>query len=79
MIKLITYTYHAAKGTSNCLNTLWSNECTIKDTQVLAAETKSLPPLNDDEEDVFYDAQSLFTKVPVKNIINYLTDQIYKK
>ena len=51
----------------------------IKDTQVLAVETKSLPPLNDDEEYVFYDAQSFFTKIPVKNTINYITDQIYKK
>lgn len=79
MSKLISYTYHAAKGTSNCLKTLWSNEYTIKDTQVLAVETKSLPPLNDDEEYVFYDAQSFFTKIPVKNTINYITDQIYKK
>ena len=69
-----TYTYHAAKAISDYLKLLRSNEYTIKDTQVLAAEIKPLPPLNDDEEDVSYDVQSLFANILVEETINYITD-----
>ena len=45
------YAYHAAKVISEYLKPLRSNEYTIRDTQIFAAKIKSLPPLNDDEED----------------------------
>ena len=60
------YTYHVAKLIFNYLNPLRSNEYTIK----------SLPPLNEDEEDTSYDVQSLFTNIPVEETINSITDQI---
>ena len=37
----------------------------------------SIPPLQDDEEDVSYDIESLFTNIPIEETINYITDQIY--
>ena len=74
-----TYTYHATKAISNYLKLLRSNEYTTKDTQVLVAEIKPLPPLNDDEEDVSYDVQSLFANILVEETINYIIDQVYNK
>ena len=37
----------------------------------------SIPPLQDDEEDVSYDVESLFTNIPIEELINYIIDQIY--
>ena len=37
----------------------------------------SIPPLQDDEEDVSYDAESLFTNIPIQETINYIIEQIY--
>ena len=37
----------------------------------------SIPPLQDDEEDVSYDVQSLFINIPIKETINYITEEIY--
>ena len=37
----------------------------------------SIPPLQDDEEDVSYDVESLFTNTPTQETINYITEQIY--
>ena len=37
----------------------------------------SLPPLKDDEEDVSYDVESLFTNIPIEETINYIIEQIY--
>ena len=37
----------------------------------------SIPPLQGDEEDVSYDAESLFTNIPIQETINYIIDQIY--
>ena len=37
----------------------------------------SILPLQDDEEDVSYDAESLFTNIPIKETISYITEQIY--
>ena len=37
----------------------------------------SIPPLQDDEEDVSYDVESLFTNIPIQETINYITEQIY--
>ena len=36
-----------------------------------------MPPLKDDEEYVFYDVESLFTNVPLKETIDYMLEQIY--
>ena len=37
----------------------------------------SIPSLQDDEEDVSYDVESLFTNIPIQEKINYITEQIY--
>ena len=37
----------------------------------------SIPPLQDDEKDVSYDVESLFTNIPIEETINYITEQIY--
>ena len=37
----------------------------------------NLPPLQADEEYVSYDVDSLFTNIPVKDTIDYITGQIY--
>ena len=36
-----------------------------------------IPPLQDDEEDVSYDVESLFTNMSLKETINYIIEQIY--
>ena len=36
-----------------------------------------MPLLEEDEEDVSYDAKSLFTNIPAKETICYIIDQIY--
>ena len=37
----------------------------------------NLPPLSEDEEDVSYDVESLFTNIPIKETIDYIIEQIY--
>ena len=36
-----------------------------------------VPPLQDNEEDVSYDDESLFANIPTQETINYITEQIY--
>ena len=37
----------------------------------------SIPPLQDDEKEVSYDVESLFTIIPIEETISYIIDQIY--
>ena len=37
----------------------------------------SIPPLQDDEEDVSYDVESLFTNILIKEKISYIFEQRY--
>ena len=37
----------------------------------------SIPPLQDDGEDVSYDVESLFINILIKETINYITEPIY--
>ena len=37
----------------------------------------SIPPLQDDEEDVSYDEESLFTNILIQETINHINEQIY--
>ena len=71
-----TYTYNAAQVISNYLKPLCINEYNIKDTLQFPQLLKDLPPLKDDEY-VFYDAESLFTNIPLKETIHYIVEQIY--
>ena len=72
-----TYTYKATKVISRYLKPLCDSEYTIKDTQSFAKLIKELPPLKEDEEDVSYDIESLFTNIPINDTIDYILDQIY--
>ena len=60
-----TYTYNAAQVISKYLKPLSRNEYTIDDTQVFSKHIKDLPPLQEDEEDVLYDAEALFTNTSI--------------
>ena len=72
-----TFTYNAAKVISDYLRPLCKNEYSINDTQKFPSMLSSIPPLQDDEEDVSYDVESLFTNIPIEETINYITEQIY--
>ena len=48
-------------------------------TQFFSADFKNIPPLQEDEEDVSYDVESLFTNIPINETIDYILDQIYNK
>ena len=37
----------------------------------------SIPPLQDDEEDVSYDVEPLFINIPIQETINYIIEQLY--
>ena len=37
----------------------------------------SIPPLQDDEEGVLYDVESLFTNILIQKEMNYITEEIY--
>ena len=58
-----TFTYNAAKLISNYLRPLCKNEYSVNDKQKFPNMLSSIPPLQDDEEDVSYDVESLFTNI----------------
>ena len=72
-----TFTYNAAKVIPDYLRPLCKNEYSINDTQKFPSMLSSFPPLQDDEEDVSYDVESLFTNIPIQETINYIIEQIY--
>ena len=39
--------------------------------------SSSIPPIQDDEEDVSYDIESLFRNIQIEETINFITEQIY--
>ena len=71
-----TFTCNAAKVISDYLRLVCKNEYSINDTQKCPSMLSSIPPLQDDEEDVSY-VQSLFTNIPIQETINYIIEQIY--
>ena len=56
---------------------LCQNEYKINDTKSFASQIKEQPPLDEDEEYVSYDVDSLFTNIPVQEAIDYIIHQIY--
>ena len=46
-------------------------------TQKFPGMLSSIPSLQDDEDDVSYDVDSLFTNIPVEETIKYIIKQIY--
>ena len=73
----VTLTYNAAKVIPDYLRPLCKNQYSINDTQTFPSMLSSIPPLQDDEEDVSYDVESLFTNIPIQETINYIIEQIY--
>ena len=71
------FTYNGAKVILDYLRLLCKNEYSINDTKKNPNMLSSIPPLQDDEKDVSYDVESLFTNIPIVETINYITDQIY--
>ena len=67
-----TFTYNAAKVISDYLRHLCKN-----DAQKFPNILSPIPPLQDDEENVLYDVESLFTNIPIQETINYVIEQIY--
>ena len=53
------------------------NEYSVNDTQTFPSILSSILHLQDDEEDVSFDVESLFTNIPIEETINYITEQIY--
>ena len=74
-----TYSYNAAQVISQYLKPLCKNEFTINDTQSFSTDIKNIPPLQENEEDVSYDVESLFTNIPINETIDYILDRIYNK
>ena len=57
-----TFTCNVAKVISDYLRPLCKNDYSINDTQKFPSMLSSIPPLQNHEEDVSYDVESLFTK-----------------
>ena len=70
--------YAAAQVLSKYLQPLCANKYNIKDTLHFANDIKECQ-LNFNEEDVSYDAVSLFTSIPVQDTIKYICDEIYRQ
>ena len=68
--------YNTGKVIAKYLQPLTINEYVITDTQTFPSMLENIP-LTDDEEDVSYDVESLFTNIPIKDTIDYVCDQIY--
>ena len=70
-------TYHASKVVANYFRPLTNNKFIIKDCLLFPDILKSTVLAND-EEIVSYDVESLFTKIPIKEAIDYICDEIYR-
>ena len=68
--------YKTGKVISKYLKLLTKNEFTINNTQDFPAMLNNVP-ISEDEEDVSYDVKSLFTNIPIKNVIDFICEEIY--
>ena len=60
-----TTLYNAGKVISDYLEPSCKNECFINDTQKFPSMLSSIPLLQEDEEDLSYVVESLFTNIPI--------------
>ena len=74
-----THSYNSTQVISQSLKPLYKNEFTINNTQSFSEDIKNIPPSQEDEEDLSYDVESLFTNIPINETIDYILDQIYNK
>ena len=73
-----TFTYNAVKVISYQNEyPLCQNEYPISDTQQFPDMLSNLPPLPDDEENISYNVESLFTNIPIKDTIEYIIEQVH--
>ena len=72
-----TFTYNAAKVISDYLRPSHKNEYSMNDKLKFSSMLSSIPPLEDDKEDVSRVFESLFTNIPIEETINYITEQVY--
>ena len=72
-----TYTYGAAQVIYQYPKSLYKNEFTMEDTQSFSKKITDFPPLENEEQDVSYDVESLFNNMPLKETVDYILDQIY--
>ena len=61
------FTYDAAKFILDYLRPLCKNEYSINDTHKFPSMLSSIPPLQDYEEDISYDVESLLTNIPIED------------
>ena len=73
-----TYINDASKVAVQFLKLLARNEFTISDTLTFPELLKNIEN-SDDYEDVSYDVEFLFTSIPIKETIDYITHKIYTK
>ena len=71
-----TYTNSASKIISKYLQPLAVNDYVINNTLEFPGHIKGMS-MKEDEEDVSYDVESLFTSIPVDETIEYILDEIY--
>ena len=70
--------YKTAQVISEYLKPLYeNNDFIIKNAQDFAQLIREQPPLEDKEEYVSYDVESLFTNHPIHDIIKYILEEIY--
>ena len=68
--------YKTGKAISKYLKLLTKNEFIINNSHNFSAMLNNAP-ISEDEEDVTYDVESLFTNIPVKDTIDFICEEIY--
>ena len=70
--------YETAQVISEYLKPLYeNNDFIIKNTQDFAQIIRKQLPLEENEEYVSYDVESIFTNVPIHDTIKYILEKIY--
>ena len=68
--------YKTGKVISKYLKPLTKNEFVINNTQDFSTMLNNVP-ISEDEEDVSYDAELLFTNIPLNDMIDFICEEIY--
>ena len=68
--------YKTGKVISKYLKPLTKNEFVISNTQDFPAMLNNVP-ISEDEEDVSYHVELLFTNIPLKDTIDFICEEIY--
>ena len=72
-----TFTYICNKVKAEYLKPLSQNKYSIRDNQCFTETLRDLPPLNNDEEYVSNDVDSLLTNTQLKETIDCILEQVY--